>query len=95
MIDKISTIIFLIGILVLIVPNMILLHKKSKIDYNQLITLNIYAVFSIIVIGIAWLLRERNACEQYNYKYALKTGQLAGGTVYASYPDNVPGLGWI
>jgi len=95
MIDKLSTIIFLIGILILMVPNIILLRKKSDIDYKQLTTLSIYTVISIIVIGIAWLLRERKAREQYDYNHALRTGQLAGGTVFASYPDNVPGLGWI
>lgn len=95
MIDKLSTIIFLIGIIILIVPNIMLLHKKSYIDYKQLITLNIYTVISTIVIGIAWFLREGKAREMYDYNRALRTGQLAGGTVFASYPDNVPGLGWI
>lgn len=95
MIDKLSTIIFLIGILILIIPNIMLLSKKSDVDYKQLVTLNIYTVISVIVIGIAWFLRERKAREQYDYNSALRTGQLVGGTVFASYPDNIPGLGWI
>ena len=95
MIDKLSTIIFLIGILILIIPNIMLLRKKSDVDYKQLVTLNIYTIISVIVIGIAWFLRERKVHEQYDYNRALITGQLVGGTVFASYPDNVPGLGWI
>lgn len=35
----------------------------------------------------------------YNYDQenpeALRTGRSVAGTVYASYPGNVPGLGWV
>ena len=95
MIDKLSTIIFLIGILILTIPNIMLLSKKSGVDYKQLVTLNIYTVISVIIILFAWFLRETKAREQYDYNRALRTGYLAGGTVFVSYPDNVPGLGWI
>ena len=44
MIDKLSTTIFLVGILILIVPNVILLRKKTEIKYTQLVTLSIYTV---------------------------------------------------
>lgn len=37
--------------------------------------------------------------EKYNYNKenpnALRTGQIVAGTVYASYPQNAPGLGWV
>ena len=95
MIDKLSTIIFLIGILILVIPNIMILRKKSDVEYKQLVSLNIYTIISVILIGIAWFLRERKAPEQYDYNHALRTGQLVGGAVFASYPDNVPGLGWI
>lgn len=95
MIDKLSTIIFLGGILILIVPNVILLRKKTDIKYTQLVTLSIYTVVSIFVLVFAWLWREKKAKEKYGYDYAIRSGQLVGGTVFASYPDNVPGLGWI
>ena len=73
MIDKLSTIIFLIGILILIIPNIMLLRKKSDVDYKQLVTLNIYTIISVIVIGIAWFLRERKVPEHYDYNRALIT----------------------
>ncbi len=33
--------------------------------------------------------------EGYGYPNAYVTGYLAGGTVYAKYPHDTPGLGWI
>ena len=42
-----------------------------------------------------------NYCKHEDYNYdeenpnALITGQNIAGTVYASDPDNAPGLGWI
>lgn len=95
MIDKLSTTIFLVGILILIVPNVILLRKKTEIKYTQLVTLSIYTAVSIFALGFAWLWREKKAKEKYDYNYAIRSGQLVGGAVFASYPDNVPGLGWI
>jgi hypothetical protein len=42
---------------------------------------------SIIFIVSGCIIREKNINERY--------GKLIAGTVYASYPEEVPGLGWI
>lgn len=51
----------------------------------------------IIVLGV--LYRRKRLKETYDYDQenpnALITGKNIAGTVYASDPDNVPGLGWI
>ena len=75
--------------MILSFTNTLLLHKK----YSQLVTLGIYIVF--LFLGFACIWREKKAKERYDYNNALITGKLVAGTVYASYPDNVPGLGWI
>jgi hypothetical protein len=83
MVDKLSTGLFTIGILILII--------------NSSISSNIWSFISIILMVVAWILREVRENEGYvnAYDRARKTGYLVGGTVYASYPENVPGLGWI
>ena len=89
MIDKLSNIIFLIGLLILIG-----VHIE---DYNQkqkLIT-TIWIIVSILFIVGGWILREIRHKEKYDYDYAYQSGKLVGGAVYASYPEKVPGLGWV
>ena len=89
MFDKLSLIIFLSGLIILLVP--IFMSSRTKSSYNFVVGCNI---ISMSVLIIAWMLRE-NRKETYDYNNALVTGQLAGGTVYASYPEMTPGLGWI
>jgi hypothetical protein len=60
-------------------------------------------VFLIVVNIILYKIYRAQESEKYNYAYdynrenpnALTCGKNIAGTVYASYPDNVPGLGWI
>ena len=89
MFDKLSLIIFLSGLIILLVP--IIMSSRTKSSYKFVVGCNI---ISMSVLIIAWMLRE-NRTEKYDYNNALVTGQLAGGTVYASYPEMTPGLGWI
>jgi hypothetical protein len=55
-----------------------------------------YLFVVIVAILLVYLYRNR---ENYDYDAenpnALRTGYNVAGTVYASYPGNVPGLGWI
>lgn len=88
MFDKFSFVLFLLGILVLLVPIFISSSLKSS---KSFVLSNISAMILLI---ISWVIRDKNT-EKYDYNYALRTGKLAGGTVYASCPDMVPGLGWI
>lgn len=88
MFDKLSFVLFLLGILVLLVQIFISSSVKSS---KSFVLSNISAMILLI---ISWVIRDKNM-EKYDYNYALRTGKLAGGTVYASYPDMVPGLGWI
>lgn len=54
----------------------------------------LFLFITVILIGI--LLKNK---ESYDYDRenpnALRTGYNVAGTVFASYPDNVPGLGWV
>ncbi len=92
--QKYSTIIFIIGLLVLIFPYIFLLFKQEDLKYRQIVILSIILLVAIFISVFAWFLREREK-EKYNYNYALQTGKLVGGTVFTSYPENTPGLGWI
>lgn len=55
------------------------------------------------IITLAVMYGERKEKESYDYEYdydqenpnALISGKPVGGTVYASYPNATPGLGWI
>lgn len=89
MFDKLSFVLFLLGILVLLAP--VFISSSVKSSKSFIVLSNISAMILLI---ISWVIRDKNT-EKYDYNYALRTGKLAGGTVYASYPDMVPGLGWI
>jgi hypothetical protein len=55
-------------------------------------------IFSILVLILILLLLLSHS-EKYDYDKenpnALRTGYNVAGTVYASYPGNNPGLGWV
>ena len=44
---------------------------------------------------MCWLDFKRKKEKFDNLNYARIQGDIVGGTVYASYPDQTPGLGWI
>ena len=94
MINKLSTIIFLVGLLILLAVNIIMIHSKEDYNQQKKVTMTIWVIFSIILISGAWILREYKH-EKYDYNYAIQNGKLVGGTVYASYPEQVGGLGWV
>ena len=89
MFDKLSLSLFLLGLLFLLIPVFISSSLQSNKKY--IVGCNICAMVLLIISRV---IREKNK-EKYDYNYALRTGKLAGGTVYASYPEMVPGLGWI
>jgi hypothetical protein len=90
MTDKISTIVFLIGMLTLIIVHIKFLKEE------RFITMTIVAAIGIIMMGSAWVLREVRDKEQYTYyPFGYKSGKIVAGTVYSSYPHAVPGLGWV
>ena len=58
----------------------------------------------VVVIIIMFILLStttvlNNSGEHYDYatdyNHAIRSGTLISGAVYASYPENVPGVGWI
>ena len=85
----ISTLIFIIGIIMLLVSHMKILDQPN---YHTLIV-----IIALILICAGWILRERELQKEKfdNLNYARIQGDIVGGTVYASYPDQTPGLGWI
>ncbi len=77
-------------------------------NFIGLLTSPIHSIFNLALICCIIALsviygeqKEKERFEEGEYNYdqenpnALVTGYLAGGTVYASYPENSPGLGWI
>jgi hypothetical protein len=73
-----------------------------------MLTSPIHSLFNLIllagVVGLAVLYgeqREKEKFENGDYDYdrenpnALISGQNIAGTVYASYPGQTPGLGWV
>ena len=90
--STISNILYSVGVVILLVTHLIML-KNGK-DTN--IYLHLILVFpGIIFIITAWIVEIKVRKEKYDYNYALQSGNLIGGTVYASNPSNVPGLGWV
>lgn len=97
MIDKLSTILFSFGLLLLICTYASLLYSGKQCTHDDLAKKSILIILSVILISTAWVLREYKANEKYSggYNYAYQNGLLVGGTVYAAHPENAPGLGWI
>jgi NADH:ubiquinone oxidoreductase subunit 6 (subunit J) len=95
MIDTLATIIFLGGLMILIFVHVKMLHSKQKFSHRHKITMTIWIVVSIIILGVAWILREFKHNEKYGYNYAYQSGKIVGGTVYTKYPDKTGGLGWV
>ena len=93
MIDKLSTILFLTGIMILIFSH-INIHS-GKCTKKNIMTMSILVTIAIIFLIVGWVLREVRNNEKYEYNYAIQSGKLIGGTVYASYPQQVGGLGWV
>jgi len=90
MYDKLSITLFLLGLLLLLLP--VFTSSPIKSNKSFFVGCNICA---IVLLIISWVIREKNIEKYDDYNYALRTGKLAGGTVYASYPEMTPGLGWI
>jgi hypothetical protein len=94
MIDIISTIMFLIGLMILLIVHGKMLHSNKDYNRGKQITMTIWVVISVVILGAAWVIREFRNTEKYN-NYGYRSGKIVGGTVYASYPEKVGGLGWI
>lgn len=81
---------FLISIIIvsaiLFISNLflILLHPIHTI-------INIFLLILLLVLAVMYGKTKKKE----SYNYALIRGKNIAGTVYSSYSDNVPGLGWI
>lgn len=90
MYDKLSIALFLLGLLLLLFP--VFTASSVKSNKSFFVCCNICA---IVLLIISFVIREKNIEKYDDCNYALRTGKLAGGTVYASYPEMNPGIGWI
>lgn len=54
----------------------------------------LFLILTILLILYLFLNRENYDYEK-EYAYAQKKGPVVAGTVYTSYPGDVPGLGWV
>ena len=73
-------------ILTVLCSNYIITGKKPTNIAICLLISALATIFYYLTIKEGW----KDA-----YNSALVTGKLAGGTVYASYPEMTPGIGWI
>lgn len=70
---------------------------------NAKLSLFVSLMIFIYFCTILFLVTKADRISNYDYEYdydrenpnAIISGQVVGGTVYASYPKNSPGLGWI
>lgn len=94
-----STVFFIVFILL---TSLLILHNIVSL-FTSPITAGINIVLGgvILIVGIIYAQRSR-ASERYSgYNYdqenpnALVTGKEIAGAVYASYPQQVGGLGWV
>jgi hypothetical protein len=83
------SVIFSIGILILVFTQIYVFKRRGNLD-----NIFIWNILSVILLSISWILREKRINEKY-YDYAYQDGKLVAGTVFVSYPSNVPGLGWL
>ena len=96
MINSISRIFFLIGLIILIIVQTNLLLNTEKFSHSEKIKLSIPVIASIIFICVAWILKEVSCKkEKYNYNKEYQPDRIVSGTVYASYPEQTGGLGWV
>ena len=51
----------------------------------------------VLLIGTFYAIQEKYDGYDYDSENpnALESGKQVSGTVYASYPENTPGLGWV
>lgn len=86
---------FFIIIQFLFISIMILVNCFENI-YTKII-LNLFLLFLIFLVVYKY--KKNKDRERYDYEKenpnALISGRVIGGTVYTSYPENSPGLGWI
>ena len=90
--NSIPVILFFTGIFLLIMKTIMISNDYNK---KQSLNITIWITVIILLLGTAWIMREYNKKEDYDYDYAYRSGKLVSGTVFSSYPDNVPGLGWV
>lgn len=89
----------IIAITILGIDNVISIHlAKPSIGLTIRVVLST-ALLTFVVVLAFFLYRSEEKYDEYNYDRenpnALITGKNIAGTVYASYPGNTPGLGWI
>ena len=84
---KIS-VLFGVGIILLLFTHINMLKHPDQIV--------LMAVLNLVAVGflIASIVAKKHR-ESYEYNYAMQTGKIIGGTVFASYPEATPGLGWV
>lgn len=92
MISDTSNIFFILGVILIVVANVKLMYKMSVKDIwcSSMITM---AGIICLIISLFW--REYYERYEINPNFPYVTGKLIGGTVYASYPEKTPGLGWV
>lgn len=86
-----------LAVVIVITTLLLLLNIYSMINSPIQFTLNIVLTLALILAASAYGKSKQK--ESYNYYQenpnALVSGKNISGTVYASYPENDPGLGWI
>jgi len=57
--------------------------------------IDVILIICVIISIIKYIRKkqEKYGCDE--YPQSCQNGKIVAGTVYASYPENTPGLGWI
>jgi c-di-AMP phosphodiesterase-like protein len=90
MMCKLSTILFLVGFIMSILITIKVMYSKEKLS-----KIVILLFVTIVILEASWILEKFKNKEKYEYENAYKNGKIISGTVYADYPQEVGGLGWV
>jgi len=85
---------FLIGgIILILVSNMKLMYSSSYMSAKDIWCSGMMSLVGVLCLIISLFWREYY--EKYSPDFPYVTGKIIGGTVFASYPNETPGLGWV
>jgi hypothetical protein len=103
--NKVSTIIFLLGMTGISFSYAMLMRVKGDNWDKKKKSLGISILVFLVIIVISWVLREYNdrnekfktedSLQRYYNQFDQKGQRIIAGTVFTDYPPEVPGLGWV
>lgn len=85
-------------VLLIIILSLLGVSNVLLVIFHPIQTVINLVLLSVLIFIIVLYIKRKKS-EDYDYDeenpHALVSGENIAGTVYASEPDNTPGLGWI